>query len=57
MLFFARFFPGLGLTLDAVAQMAPEQTDGMRKIGAKMLRVEAEERIAHTKAIVAARGR
>lgn len=53
-MFLARYFPGLGLTLERVATMTPEQTNGLRTIGAKMLRAEALERLEHTKAIARA---
>lgn len=53
----ARHFPGLHLRPDDVAQMTPEETAAMRRVGRKILEGEADERIAHTKVIAQAAAR
>lgn len=56
----AHHFPGLHLTLEDVDQMTPEATTALRQAGNQLLKVEFEERWAHTKAIAraaASRGR
>jgi hypothetical protein len=52
----ARYFPGLGLSVDDVDDLTPEQTDQLRKVGRKLLNSEADERLAHTRVIAAAAG-
>jgi hypothetical protein len=52
----ARHFAGLGLSVEDVDQLTPEQTDQLRRVGARLLKAESEERVAHTRVIARAAG-
>jgi hypothetical protein len=45
-MFFARYFPGLGLTPERLDEMTLEETGTLRKAGSKILKAEFEERLA-----------
>lgn len=53
-MWFARYFPGLRLRVEDVDRLTPEETGALRAAGQKLLRAESDERLVHTKAIVAA---
>lgn len=52
----ARYFPGLSLRPDDIGQMTPEETRAMFKAGRRLLKIEAEERLMHTRVIAASAG-
>lgn len=56
MLWLARYFPGLNLSLADVDCLTPEETDAMRVAGNKILKGEIDERFAHTKILAIASG-
>lgn len=56
MLWLARHFPGLRLGVDDVGRMLPEETRALQRVGQKLLKGEADERLAHTKVIAMACG-
>lgn len=55
-MYFARHFPGLGITPEVLSSMTPEETHAMRTVGDKILAGEGEERLLHTKAIMQSNG-
>jgi hypothetical protein len=55
-MFFARYYPGLGITGDVLSAMTPEETRAMRRVGLKILKAELNEQWQHTKIIAQASG-
>lgn len=52
----ARNFPGLNLGIDDVEAMTPEQTNTLRKAGAKIIEREEKMRFEHTRLIAMSNG-
>jgi hypothetical protein len=52
----ARYFPGLHFSVRDVDQLTPEEAGALHRVGLKLLKGEAEERFAHTRAIAMAAG-
>lgn len=53
---FAHHFPGLQMTVEQLAAMPRADLDALRAAGTKVLAAASDERLAHTKLIVAAMG-